>query len=43
MIAYYCVMRSIVLGNVKDGFTKKRNFHINISVRKSFFPVEIVN
>lgn len=43
VIAYHGFMQNIVIENVEDGVAEKRNFLVNISVRKSLFPVEIVN
>ena len=42
-IAFYGFMQNIVVENVEDCLVEKRNFDVNIRVRKSFFPDEIVN
>ena len=43
IIACYGLMWHIVIENVEDRFVQERNFVINISVRKCFYPFEIVN
>ena len=41
-IAYYGFMRNIVIEHVSDGLVEKRNFLVNISVRKSFILVDLL-
>lgn len=36
-------MRNIVIENAEDRFVEKRNFFINITAKKNFLLVEIVN
>ena len=36
-------MRNVVIKKVENRFVEKRNFLINISVRRSFLTSEIVN
>ena len=42
-ITYYGFVQNIVIENVEDHFVEKRSVLTDISVRKSFFPVEIAN
>ena len=41
-IACYGFMRNMVIEHVSDGLVEKRNFLVNISVRKSFILVDLL-